>query len=153
MASPLPPVEWHAWVDAVRDAEESRAGGSLGIADTALFTGAQRYLARQSAPAQARAAIDFLHGLAAQEYARVSSASIPLINAARRGDDWLTPDLLRDGAVVAALRTGDVRRARAAMVVLAPRSVRPRDDVRSLLLEAWIADAGRQNAATPPTRP
>ena len=149
LASPLPPVEWHAWVEAIRDAEETHAGGSLGIADTAFFAAMQRFLARQSPPAEARAAIDFLHGLAALDFARVSRASVPLIKAARRGDDWLPPDLLRDGAVVAALRTGDERSARAAMVVLSPRSARTRDDVRSQLLAAWIADAGRQNAALP----
>ncbi|HUQ45712.1 MAG TPA: hypothetical protein VM033_03610 [Gemmatimonadaceae bacterium] len=148
LASPHPPVEWHIWVDAVREAEETRAGGSLGIADTALFAAAERVLARQSPPPEARAAVEFLHGLAAHDFVQVARASLPLIAAARRGDDWLAPDLVRDGAVMAGLRTGDVRGARAAMVVLTPRSARTRNDVRSQLLAAWIFDAERRAAAT-----
>jgi spermidine synthase len=151
LASPTPPVDWHLWVDAVREAEETGAGGSTGIADDALFAAVDRALARQSPPPQARAAVEFLHGLAAQDFARVARASSPLIDAARRDDDWLTPDLVRDGAVVAGLRTGDVRGARAAFVVLTPRSGRPANDVRTRLLEAWIADAERRHAATPLT--
>ena len=153
LAAILPPVEWHVWVETVREGEETRAGGSMGIADTAYFDAVERALARQSPPPEARAAVDFLHGLAAHDFTRVARASVPLINAARRGDDWLAPDLVTDGAVVAGLRTGDVRGARAAMVALAARSIRPVNDVRQQLLGAWIADAVRRNAATPRTGP
>jgi hypothetical protein len=147
LASSRTPVDWRAWVDAVRDAEETRAGGSRGVADSALFGAVERYLARQSPPSEARAAIAFLHGLAAQDFAEVTRAARPLIDAARQGNDWLAPDLLLDGSVVAALRQGDLRSARAAMVLLMPRSARTRDDVRVRLLEAWVADATRAEAA------
>ena len=145
LSSPVPPVDWHVWVDAVREAEQTRAGGSLGVADTALFAAAERAVARHSAPSEARASVEFLHGLAAHDFAKVARASIPLINAARRGDDWLAVDLVRDGAVVAALRTGDLRGARAAMVTLTPRTARGRNDVRSQLLSAWVRDAERRS--------
>jgi predicted membrane-bound spermidine synthase len=147
LAATVPPVEWHVWVDAVREAEETRAGGSLGVADTGFFAAVERALARQSPPPEARAAVDFLHGLATHDFGRASHAASPLIEAARRGDDWLPADLVRDGAVVAALKTGDVSAARAAMVVLMPRSTRSRSDVRAQLLGAWVADAERRNAA------
>jgi hypothetical protein len=142
LASPMAPVDWHLWVNAVREAEEARAGGSTGVADTAFFGAVEHALARHSPPPQARAAVELLHGLAAQDFARIARASPPLIEAARRGDDWLPPDLVRDAAVVAGLRTGDVRGARAAMVTLAPRSERGRNDVRNQLLAAWVAEAG-----------
>ena len=61
--------------------------------------------------------------------------------------DWLPPDLLRDGTVVAALKTGDVRHARGAMVVLTPRSARSTNDVRGQLLTAWILAAERGSPA------
>jgi spermidine synthase len=147
LASPAPPVEWHLWVDAVREAEETRAGGSLGVADTVFFAAVERAMARQSPPKGARAAVDFLHGLAAQDFVTVARAAEPLIDAARHGDDWLAADLVRDGAVVAYLRTGDVRGARAAMAVMMPRSAQTYRDVRTQLLAAWIADAERRNAA------
>ncbi len=148
LASPEPPVEWHVWVDEVRQAEATRAGGSTGVADSAFFAAAERALARLSPPPEARAAVAFLRGLAAQDFAAVARAAPPLIDAARRGDDWLPADLVRDGAVVAALRTGDVRGARAAFVVLTPRSARSAGDARALLLDAWIADAERRRART-----
>ena len=143
LASRVPPVDWHVWVDAVREAEATRAGGSSGIADTSFYADVARALASQSPPAEVRAAVEFLHGLAAHDFPRVSRASLPLIEAARQGTDWLPPDLLRDGTVVAALKMGDVRHARGAMVVLTPRSARSRNDVRGQLLTAWIRAAER----------
>jgi predicted membrane-bound spermidine synthase len=149
LASAAPPVEWHVWVDAVREAEETRSGGSLGVADTAFFAAVAGALARQSPPAEARAAVDFLHGLAAHDFIRVARAAGPLIAAARRGDDWLAADLVRDGAVVARLRTGDVQGARAAMTAMMPRSAQSYNDVRPQLLAAWIVDAERRQAGAP----
>jgi len=148
LASGAPPVDWHVWVDAVREAEETRAGGSIGVADTAFFAAVEAALAKQSPPKEARAAVEFLHGLAAHDFARTARAAEPLIAAARRGDDWLTPDLVRDGTVVARLRTGDVRGARVAMATLMPRSSQTYEDVRPQLLAAWIIDAERRGAAT-----
>lgn len=147
LASGMAPVDWHVWVDAVREAEETQSGGSNGIADTSFYADAARALASQSPPEGARAAVEFLHGLAAHDFPRVSRASLPLIDAARRGTDWLPPDLLRDGTVVAALKTGDVRHARGAMVVLTPRSARSTNDVRGQLLTAWILAAERGSPA------
>ncbi len=143
LASGVAPVDWHVWVDAVREAEETRAGGSSGIADTSFYDDVARALATQSPPAEVRAAVEFLHGLAAHDFSRVSRASLPLIEAARQGTDWLPPDLLRDGTVVAALKMGDVRHARGAMVLLTTRSARSRNDVRGQLLTAWIRAAER----------
>jgi hypothetical protein len=147
LTSSAPPVDWHIWVDAVRDAEETRAGGSIGVPDTALFAAVSRYLARQSPPAEARAAVAFLHGLAALDHVETARAAEPLLAAARRGDDWLPPDLVRDGAVVARLRTGDVRGARAAMATMLPRSAQTNLDVRPLLLAAWLVDAEHRGDA------
>ena len=138
------PVEWHLWVERVREAEELRSGGATGVVDTALFAAAERVLARQSPPVQARAAIAFLRGMAGYDHAAVARASVPLIDAARRGDDWLPADLLRTGAVVAALKTGDVRGARAAMAVLTPRSSLDAADLRMQLLWALIDEPGHR---------
>jgi spermidine synthase len=149
LAATVPPVDWHVWVDAVREAEETRSAGSSGVADTALFAAAEVAAARLSAPLEARAAIAFLHGLAAHDFAQAERAAFPLLAAARRGDDWLPVDLVRDGAIVAALRQGNSSNARAAMMVLGARTVRGPNDVRTQLLEAWIRDAERRYSGTP----
>jgi predicted membrane-bound spermidine synthase len=141
LASDAVPVDWHVWVGALRDADETRSGGSAGIADTALYAAAARALMRGRAPLEARAAVAFLHGLAAWDFAEAARAAEPLLAAARQGDHWLPPDLLRDGAVVSRLRTNDVRGARAALDALASSSSRTRNDVRDQLLSAWVRDA------------
>lgn len=144
LGASVPPVEWHLWVDRVRDAEEIRAGGGLGVADTVFFGSVERALARQSPPPEARAATAFLRALAEYDYAAAARASVPLIEAARHGDDWLPADLVRSGAVVAALRTHDLPHARAAMAVLTPRSSLSTSDVRTQLLWGWIDRSARE---------
>ncbi len=152
LASSEPPVEWHLWVETVRDAEETRAGGRMGVADTAFYAAVEGALGRQSPPAEARAAVEFLHGLAAYDFPRVVEASARLLQAARAGDLWLPADLLRDGSVVACLRTGDVRGARAALAVLTPRSQQEVSDLRPQLLEAWVRAAERVPVGVAPAR-
>jgi hypothetical protein len=144
LASDAPPLDWRYWVDAVRRAEETRAGGSAGVADSAYYDRASRFLTRHAAPTEARASIAFLHGLASWDFDEAARASAPLLEAAMRGDFWLSPDLLREGSVVARLRTGDLAGARAAWVQLAPASARSADDVRPQLLAAWIIAASQQ---------
>jgi hypothetical protein len=154
LASDTPPVDWHVWVDAVRMAEELRAGGSAGVADTVYYDRVQRFLNRQSAPTEAKASIAFLRGLAGWDFVEAAMASRTLLGAAARGDHWLPPDLLREGSVIALIRTGDVATARNADALLAPSSSRSPNDVRPQLLAAWIlaADHRRQvlGTATPP---
>ena len=53
---------------------------------------------------------------------------------------WLDPDILRDGAVMAKLATGDRRAAREAFKLLISRSSRTNTDLRTRLLYAYIAD-------------
>ena len=149
LASETQPIDWHVWVDAIRQAEETRAGGSAGIADSAFFGRVSRVLTRHSAPAEARAAVAFLHGLAAWDFAEASRAAEPLLAAASRGDYWLTPDLLREGTVVARLRTGDIAGARSAYVLLDGSSSRSPNDVRPQLLAAWIQSFDSGRAMTP----
>lgn len=149
LASNAPPIDWHYWVDAVRRAEEARAGGSEGVADSAFYARVSQFLAQQRAPAEARASIEFLHGLAARDFAEAARASQPLLAAAARGDFWLSPDLLREGAVVARLRSGDIAGARDAFMMLEPASSRTPDDLRPQLLAASILAASEQRRAAP----
>jgi hypothetical protein len=151
LTSDAAPVDWHVWVSALRETDETRSGGSQGIPDTALYAAAVRALARQAAPEEARASVAFLHGLATWNFAEASRAAGPLLVAARRGDHWLPPDLLRDGTVVARLRTGDVLGARAALDGLASSSARTRGDVRAQLLAAWVQDSEAPKSTTPVT--
>ena len=143
-------MNWHVWVDAVRETEETRAGGRVGVADTAFYDAVSRYVARQSPPAEVRAAVAFLHGLASLDYDEAVTAAKPLVDAALRGDVWLPGDVLRDGAVIALLRTGDVRSARFVLDALRNASSRTANDVRGQLLTGAVRDAEHP---PPPSRP
>ncbi len=136
--SNTPPIDWHVWAAAVRDADEVRSGGAAGIADTALFVDARRYMNAQDAPAEARATIDFLHGMAVWDFAEASRAADVLIPPGKLGDLWLPADELREGAVLAKLALHDGQGAKQAMFDLANHTTRDRNDVRVQLLDAWV---------------
>jgi predicted membrane-bound spermidine synthase len=140
MASNVAPLDWHVWASAVREAEELRGGGTAGVADTAFFARVQRYMDAQHAPADARASVAFMHGLAAWDFAEVSRAAAVLIPLAVKTDLWMPVDELREGTVVARLKLGDVHGARAAFDALSSKSARDANDVRPQLLEAWIRE-------------
>ncbi|MEP6620844.1 MAG: fused MFS/spermidine synthase [bacterium] len=133
------PLDWHVWAGAIRESEEMRAGGTAGVADSAFYVAVNRYLDAQHAPTEARATIAFLHGLAAWDFAEASRAAGVLVPLAVKGDLWMPADELREGAVLARLKLGDVRGARSVFDALAPRSARDVNDVRPQLLNAWIA--------------
>jgi hypothetical protein len=140
MASTRPPTDWHAWIQLAARVEEEVHGGMAGIADSAFYVDLRAYLSRMNAPAEPRAAIDFLHGMAVWDAAEASRAADVLIPAAARGDLWLDPDQLRDGTVIAKVKSGDRAGAAAAFRVLIGRSSRDVTDLRTRLLYAYIAD-------------
>jgi hypothetical protein len=148
MASGKPPVDWHAWVELVANVEQAMHGGMAGVADTAFYAGLRAYLSRMNAPAEPRAAVDFLHGLAVWDYAEASRATDVLLRAAAKGDIWLDPDLLRDGAVIAKVRVGDRAAAAAAFRMLIAKSSRGITDLRTRLLYAYIADTAQGRLAS-----
>ena len=140
MATGRAPLDWHVWVQSAAYVEEGLHGGMAGVADSAFYASLRKFLAQTKPPAEARAAIDFLHGLAAWDFAEASRAADPLLAAAKAGDTWLDPDVLRDGAVMAKLATGDRRAARDAFRQLISQSSRSTTDLRTRLLYAYIAD-------------
>jgi hypothetical protein len=116
-------------------------GGSAGVIDTAFYRDIDAYLRRVSAPAEAKAAVNYLRALSLWDYPSAIVAGTPLTAAASRGDFWLAPDLLRDGMVTAELVQGNAAAARDVFVALAPYSQRERTDLRTMVLEALIRDA------------
>lgn len=143
------PRDWRAWVQAVSVVSGDLHGGTAGVADSSFHAALDRFLRRTSPPAEARASIEFLRGLSEWDFARAARASQTLIAAARRGDLWLDPDLLRDGAATAYLKQGNAVAAREVFLALAPLSNRAPGDVRSMLLEAALLEDGVTLAGSP----
>ena len=134
------PGDWQVWVQSVAWVEAGVHGGMAGVVDTSFYRSLYAYLDRTHAPPTARAAIDFLHGLATWDYAQAARAADPLVAEAGRGQLWLDGDELRDGAVIAKLGVGDRAGARAAFRGLISRSARKITDLRTRLLFSYIGD-------------
>nr|MBA3671133.1 hypothetical protein [Gemmatimonadaceae bacterium] len=135
------PIDWHVWVSAVREAEETRAGGSRGAADAEFLGRAATYAARAGAPSRARAALAFITALAQRNDAGVLGAGAVLMEAGSHGDHWLPTDVLREGLATTQLRAGDARGARRTMSALSGLTARGPGDLRASLLDAWITAA------------
>ena len=145
LASNDAPVDWRMFVNSVADVEAARAGAASGVADEPYFGRVRAYTARQRAPAQVAASIDFIHGLASWNFTEAVRASAVLLPLAERGEHWLSPNVLREGTVAAHLRLGDAAGARAALERLRGAPGRRPGDMRGELLTATVAAA----AATP----
>ncbi len=142
LASGTAPSDWNLWMRDLVRAERELHGGTAGVADSAFYAAVESYIERQRAPEQVRDAVMFLHALARWDFDAAARAADALIPRAARGEDWLPPDLLRDGAVVAKLELGDAAGARAAYAALRRHTERRPTDLRSYLLAAYLtADA------------
>ncbi|HTJ21265.1 MAG TPA: fused MFS/spermidine synthase [Gemmatimonadaceae bacterium] len=142
MLSGKAPASWPVWAQSVAWVEAGVHGGMAGTADSSFYASLYAYLDRVHAPPTARAAVDFLHGLATWDYAQAARAADPLIAEAGKGELWLDGDELRDGAVIAKLAVGDRAGARAAFRGLISQSARKITDLRTRLLFSYIADTG-----------
>ncbi|MGZ8467846.1 MAG: fused MFS/spermidine synthase [Gemmatirosa sp.] len=148
LASGRPPADWHRFVAHAYDVEGELHGGTAGVADTAFYGRLFAYLDAARAPAEVRASIAFFHGLAAYDFAQAADAAEVLVAALRRGDQWVRPHVLHDGAVVSAIRLGDAPRAARLLSATAKGAERSRTDLRSELFTGWIARvAGAASAA------
>ncbi len=128
-----PPTSWHRWMVSFTTVEGLLHAGSAGVADTGFFRAVEAYLNRARAPADARAAVNFTHGLASWDFAQASAAADTLIG------EFLVDSLpyidindLRNGTVVSRLRLGDLDGAQRAFKALAAGTARA-DFVAQLL--------------------
>jgi hypothetical protein len=118
-----------------------------GVGDTTFFNEVQRFADTHGAPAPARAAVAFLKGIATWDYRAASDAADVLLELAAKGDFWMDPDILRDGAVMARLRIGDLAGAREVFRRTAVWATRDVSDLRTQLLYAYVTDGGSRPLA------
>jgi predicted membrane-bound spermidine synthase len=149
-ASGRPPVDWRVWMDQFAEVESDLHRGTAGVADEQFYGSMLRYARTQSAPREAVAGIEFLHGLAVWNFAEALAAS-PILEAAQRAQrPWISSELLRDGTVVSLLASGDVAGARKRMQELSPLGDQGDDAFRfrSRLLFSYILFAEREKKET-----
>jgi hypothetical protein len=144
LAAGRPPASWPHWTAEALRVEQDLHGGTAGVADERFYGAVYAYLRAAGAPPEARAAIDFRHGLAAWDFAQASAAADTLAQSIARGESWVTAAELRDGAVVARLRLGDVAGARRIYDALVQPLSGQREDLRSWLVAAHLIEAERR---------
>ena len=153
LAGSRAPADWHHFVRHALDVEDDLHAGTAGVVDSAFYARVEGYLGRAGAPREAVAAVRFARGLAGHDWPLARAEAAVLLAALGRDDPWVRPELLHDGGVVAALRVGDAAFARQLYAATAARTERTADEMRSLLLAAWIAHAGGRDAPASPASP
>ena len=136
------PQDWHEFVTTLGQVDRDVHGGSAGVVDSVLYGSVEPYLRAVKAPAAVRSAVAFLRALDAWDWPTAALAADALLAAERRGEAWISADYLRDGAVVAQLKSGDARGALRTFEFLLPRVHRdPMGTFRTRLLAAHLAIA------------
>ncbi len=136
-----PPSSWGQWTATMALVSTELHAGTRRWTDTAFFGRLDRFLDQTRAPQEPRAAVAFLRAMTARDLAAAVEPTRVLVDAARRGDQWIPVDDLLDGAVLALLEAGAVVEARAAFDLLRARSLRSPDNARTLMLASslWAA--------------
>src|SRR5262249_44605103 len=112
LTSSSPPPDWRTWTLTALQAEDEWHGGSLGVVDERLHRPTRERLGRAQAPQEGGQTLGLVHDLPAWDFARAAAEAAPLIERAARGEDWIPPGTLLDGAFAARYLTGDVAGAR-----------------------------------------
>jgi predicted membrane-bound spermidine synthase len=134
-SSARPPADWHAWMDAVVQVDEDLHSGTAGVVDTAFFDRARQFASKAGAPAEARAGIDFLHGIGAWNWPEAAVSARALI-ASRDTIAWIPDVLLRNGAAVAFIMLHDTAGAKEVLQKFAKRT--DEDQFRDHLLGSYL---------------
>jgi len=134
-ASGRAPADWHAWFDAVLESDGDIHTGTSGVVDTAFFSNVRGYAARAGAPAEARSALDFLHGISSWNWPEAAVASRALM-ASNDPSAWIPDALLRNGAAVSFIMLRDTAGAAEVLRHFARRGTE--DQLRERLIESYL---------------
>lgn len=136
--STLPPADWRGWLESHAAALLVRHIGMAGVIDTAFFHETAAAAERHHAPPDVRAVLAFRR--AVQEWdAPAALAAVALMRDSAAINRLIGADEARDGAVIMALRQGDLQQARDWFRYLTPGTSRSADDLRNLLLQSRLA--------------
>ena len=141
-----PPSSWQLWLDQMDQVGRFWNAGRAGTTDGRFYQTAQQYVERFRAPAPVKDVVAFRGAVAAWDFPSASAAADRLLPVVLREKRWIHPDELRDGTVMAKLHVGDAKGARMALNSLRQYSARKPDDLRSRMLDAYVAAAEEAQA-------
>ena len=129
------PVDWHAWMNSVLQVDADVHSGTAGVVDTALFDRMRQFTTRAGAPVEARAALDFLHGIGSWNWPEAAVASKALMSSTD-SLSWIPDPLLRNGATVSFIMFRDTAGAAGVLRQFARRT--DSDQFRERLLASFL---------------
>ena len=147
MRSGGPPADWFIWFTEMMTVEGERHAGTMGSVDSAWYADVERYLIAQRAPAEGLSALRFMRAGATYDWPMVMREMGTQLDARGEGRQWLPPETFYDIAIVAALRTGNLSRARALVDRMPSATERDETDLRVRLLQAHVRQAERARPA------
>ncbi|MDB4906645.1 MAG: Spermine synthase [Gemmatimonadetes bacterium] len=104
LAGPAP-LDWRKWLARVLDVEQDIHEGTAGVVDEKFYEGVRGFAKSRGAPSGVQWTLDFLHGTGTWNWAETYAAADSLIRwRDAKSENWLSPQTLREGAVVAALK-------------------------------------------------
>jgi hypothetical protein len=109
--------------------------GTAGVVDSAFFARAREFISRTAAPAEARAGIDFLHGIGAWNWPETAVAAKALMTSADP-ESWIPDPLLRNGAAVSYIMLRDTAGAANVLRHFAKRT--NEDRFRERLIKSFL---------------
>jgi spermidine synthase len=115
-----PPADWGAWMHSVVAADVDLHSGTAGVVDTAFYNAVRAYVTRAGAPVEARASLDFLHGIGAWNWPEAAAAAKLLLDS-NSETPWLPSALLRNGAAAAFINVQDTAAAKQVLRTFAQR--------------------------------
>jgi spermidine synthase len=142
-----PPTDWPVFFRLASEVESDLHSGTMDWVDEPFHASVARYLDAQHAPADARAAWRFLHGISAYDWSAAAHDAVIVYHARKNERAWLNNDMFRDAAVTALLKVGNIDMARTVFDGMSEYATRKPDDLRVWLLEAYLQKAEREKLA------
>jgi spermidine synthase len=130
-----PPADWHRWVEHVIASDGELHSGTAGVVDSAFFAALRKYAAAAGAPAEARASVDFLHGIGVWNWPEVIAAA-NVIETSKDSLIWVPNELLRNGLTVAHIKLKQYDAATGVLRIFASRT--GDDGFRERILSAYL---------------
>jgi spermidine synthase len=139
MAAGHKPVDWPQFMTLVRDVDDDIHQGTMGWADEAFYAPVLQFAQAQGAPPDMIAAVKFLRAISTFNWLEATNQIDPIFFAIENKLNWVPPDVFRDGAIVALLKTGQFTKARTLFNNMAAYTDRKVDDLRVRMLGAAVA--------------
>ena len=137
-----PPIAWGPWVEQVREVHTIWNAGQSGVADLTLLDEADDFATRHAAPKEVFEVLRFEGAVAVWDWQGVAAAGLPLVaSRIATGRRWVDDDYVREALVTALLKLRRNTEAGTLFERLAPYSARRPDDLRTLLLGAYLTNA------------